>query len=62
MDEKTLLILGLTGMFFSFCGIALKICFASKCTSVEICCIKIKRNVAIEPLYYENKTDIDYKT
>jgi hypothetical protein len=46
------LILSLTAMLLGFAGIAIKICFASKCTSVEIGCIKIHRNVEIEPYLY----------
>ncbi len=47
------LILSLTAMLLGFAGIAIKICFASKCTSVEIGCIKIHRNVEIEPIRYD---------
>ena len=55
------LLLSLTAMILGFCGLALKICFASKCTSVEICCIKIRRNVAIEPINYDSKHPIETK-
>lgn len=48
------LILSLTAMLLGFAGIAIKICFASKCTSVEIGCIKIHRNVEIEPIRYDD--------
>jgi len=50
----TTLILSLTAMILTFSGIALKICFASKCTNVELCCIKIHRNVEIEPTRYDD--------
>lgn len=47
------LILSLTAMILTFSGIAIKICFASKCTDVELCCIKIQHNVEIEPIRYD---------
>ena len=51
------LILSLTAMLLGFAGLAIKICFASKCTSVEIGCIKIHRNVEIEPIrYYDDNS------
>ncbi len=48
------LILSLTAMLLGFAGIAIKICFASKCTSVEVGCIKVHRNVEIEPIHYDD--------
>ena len=50
------LILSLTAMLLGFAGIAIKLCFASKCTSVECGCIKIHRNVEIEPLHYDDES------
>ena len=55
------LILSLTAMLLGFAGIAIKICFASKCTSVEIGCIKINRNVEIEPIRYDDDIKLDSK-
>ena len=48
------LILSLTAMILGFAAVTIKICFASKCTDVELCCIKIHRNVEIEPVYYDD--------
>jgi len=48
------LILSLTAMILGFAAVTIKICFASKCTDVELCCIKIHRNVEIEPIYYND--------
>jgi len=53
------LILSLTAMILGFAAVTIKICFASKCTDVELCCIKIHRNVEIEPVYY-NDTNNNY--
>jgi hypothetical protein len=52
------LILSLTAMLLGFAGIAIKICFASKCTSVEIGCIKVHRNVEIEPIHYDEESSV----
>jgi hypothetical protein len=36
------------GTIIGFLGLTLKMCLKSKCDNVEVCCIKIHRNVEIE--------------
>ena len=53
MEKSSLVLIAIILGFFVA---IIKICFASKCTEIEIGCIKIKRDVAIEPTRYdENK-------
>ena len=51
---ESTLILSIVAMSLGFFGIALKMCFASKCTSVECLCLKVHRNVDIEATTYED--------
>jgi hypothetical protein len=36
------------GTIIGFLGLTLKMCLKSKCDNVEVCCIKIHRNVEVE--------------
>ena len=36
------------GTIIGFLGLTLKMCLKSKCDNVEVCCIKIRRNVEVE--------------
>ena len=38
----------LVGTSAGLCGVILKLCYDSKCSDIECCCIKIKRNVETE--------------
>ncbi len=47
---------GVNGMFYlsiatlicTFCTLSIKYCYKSKCKDVDICCIKIKRDIEVE--------------
>lgn len=38
----------LVGTSAGLCGVILKLCYDSKCSDIECCCIKIKRDVGKE--------------
>ena len=38
----------MTGLIIGFLGLSVKMCLRSKCDSVDLCCLKIHRNVEVE--------------
>ena len=57
--------LGFIGASIGFLGLTLKMCLRSKCDNVEICCIKIHRNIELEEKFDElelAKNQVDNNT
>ena len=38
----------MTGLIIGFLGLSVRMCLRSKCDNVELCCLKIHRNVEVE--------------
>lgn len=38
----------MTGLIIGFLGLSVRMCLKSKCDHVELCCLKIHRNVDVE--------------
>jgi hypothetical protein len=38
----------MTGLIIGFLGVSVRMCLRSKCDNVELCCLKIHRNVEVE--------------
>jgi len=42
--------LSLAGVVFGGIGLATRFCYKSKCEDVQICCIRVKRNIEAEKI------------
>ena len=42
--------LSLAGLFFGSVGLVTRFCYQSKCENVQVCCIKVKRNIETEKI------------
>ena len=61
MEEKEILMLSLIASLSGICMLMLKLCFKSKCSTIDLCCglMKIKRQVQLETeLEQPNETKI----
>ena len=56
-DINSVFWLSLATMSCTFFSLALRYCYKSKCKDVDICCIKIKRDIETE--YKEDINNID---
>ena len=56
-DIDSVFFLSLATMAFGFFSLALRYCYKSKCKDIDMCCIKIKRDIETE--YKEDLNNID---
>ena len=56
-DIDSVFFLSLATMAFGFFSLALRYCYKSKCKDIDMCCIKIKRDIEAE--YKEDLNNID---